>query len=831
MVPHLNPASTPHALDIRRSHPHKPLRVHMNGVLAGVERHTDSPIARVAALFHDLGKLNPNFQTKLGGTKPPGYDHHSYLSALAFLNYIARNPHLASLGLKREEMWAVLALIAHHHGSLPHLRAILNADESERLFNFMATQPDVAASPFLKQWLGHQTFEMGDADARKNWDFQNGIAGKALEKIERPLDFWLRTQFSFASLIESDKRDAGDNKRFRRDEQLDWARDNFSPALLQVLASHKTSEHAGKPINQVRTTIREEAVASLREKLGSDERVFTLTAPTGAGKTFILLALADEIRRSHPNHSVLYALPFLSITEQVEGVCRGVWSENPEFVTRLDSRAQNPALDDLLAQIETDPAASERLAQEHFSGQTFDGAFTITTFVQLFETLLSNRNATLLKLPNFKRTIFLLDEVQALPPRLYIFFAAYLREWCKHFDCYAILSTATMPHLEMVSQPGTPDKQQPKRLFPEYKRPEDLLDFEAHFQQDVFDRYRIEPRGELSAAQLADAVEAEEGSTLVILNTIADTRALYEELTKNRNMKGAHVILLNTHFILDDRSAKIQLCREMLKPEQKQRVILISTQLIEAGVDVDFSVVFRDLCPLPNLIQSAGRCNRNGLRERGRVFFFTLIGDKGKPRAELIYRHPSDKALLKHTTQALPEATDERDLLEVQREFFKRMAHNFAIGDHSLRVHDQRDEHANLIEYIGDFNFPVVGSFRLIDEREFGEEFRLYVPAGDEDTNWNEMQAIRADIADAFKRRASFNEMRPLNIALENQLRKMSGRVVAVRCERKVLPTVEPSRNELDDVCGLRRLAHPGADYSAETGLQLHTSDPSGVIL
>ena len=819
MVPHLKAADEPYEFDLLRSHSHKPLRVHTNGVLSGAERHTIIPVVRVAALFHDLGKLNPNFQPKLDGKTVKGYSNHSYLSALTFLAYCTRNPKFTELGLQNAgDVLAVLTLIAHHHGSLPHLRKILSKDERDRLFDFIDSNPLIPSSKYLQQWLTHQEFDVLNAEARVLWNKLNDGAGLHLDRIKNRLDFWLDTQFSFSALIESDKRDAGDNKRFRRDEQLQWAETKFAAGLRDTLGALKSEGD----LNRVRTRIRKDAVTALRKKLPTGERIFTLTAPTGAGKTFALLALADEIRRGREGLSVIYGLPFLSITEQVEGICRDIWRDNPNFVSRIDSRAQNSRLDELIAQIESDPLAATELAKEQFSTETFDSAFVITTFVQIFETLLSNRNATLLKLPNFAKTIFLLDEFQALPPRLYIFFAAYLRAWCEKFDCYAILSTATMPHLEMASVLPEHHPHHPNHLFPNYKTPPELLNYSEFYGERVFDRYRITARGKWSHTQLADALEEESKSCLVILNTIADTKILYQELTQNRNLNGTKVILLNTHFTLYDRRAKILRCKARLKT--KKRLILISTQLIEAGVDIDFPVVYRDLCPLPNVIQSAGRCNRNGDSMRGEVNFFTLIEEDGTARAYRIYKHPSDRSLLEQTIAVLTQPQNESELLGVQRQFFQNMARDFAIGNHPLWKDKERLKDTNLIEYMADFNFPVVGSFRLIDEQEFGEEFQIFVPRDARDRSWEALKDARAEIAKAYADRANYTTIQRLQIQLENQLRSMSNRVVTVRCHKttlSALPPLEPKLYEPKDVCGLRRLVNFDFDYSSTTGINL----------
>lgn len=813
MVPDLKILDAETASDAFRSHPHKKLRVHTNGVLAGTLRHTNSHVAAVAALFHDVGKLNPNFQLKLDGQTPSGYANHAYLSAWAFLAFTVSNgAHLKEWDLANHELLALLAIIAHHHGKFPSLRGIFSCGERERLLEFLATNPTIDAHDFLNLGTEFEPFDLANPEVKRRFDIfdTESNAAQFLAGIKKPFDFWLDSQFAFAALIHADKRDAGDNLSFKRAEDLKWAQNNFSNALQKYLPR----EENPNSLNAARNRIRKEAVENLRIALKNGERIFSLTAPTGSGKTFTLLDLADAIRAHNGELATLYGLPFLSITEQVEGICRDIWKENPDFVSRFDSRAHDDEFDELVKRAESEPEAARELAQRAFSSLTFDAGFAITTFVQIFESLLSNRNATLLKLPNFAKTIFLLDEIQSLPPRLYLFFAAYLRKFCEKFDCYAVLSTATMPHFEMVEQVGAPKERKPQTLFTDYQTPTELLDYEPLYKLDVFNRYQIQARGEWSHEQLCDELEAQDKSVLVILNTIADTKAVYNEL-KNRS-SDAKIVLLNTHFTLEDRRRKISDCKSYL--EQQQRVILISTQLIEAGVDIDFPVVFRDLCPLPNLIQSAGRCNRNGSMTRGQVLFFSLVGDKGKPRAHVIYRHPSDKTLLEKTVSALPETTEESGLLTIQKEFFKAMAHNFAVGDHPLYIGDARDESANLIEQMLEFNYPAVGSFRLIDEKNFGEQFQIYVPQSDDDAAWKELLKRRIELAKGYASNLSYEDLTRLKQALGAQIRAMSGRVVTVRGKAESLPPLDPQLGE-KDICGMRKLVKWEFDYSFDEGL------------
>lgn len=815
--------------DYFRSHSHKELRVHTRGVCDGVEKRTLLPVPRIAAIFHDLGKINPNFQPKLDNQPVQGYSNHAYLSTWAFMRFCRQNGNkLRQLGLKGDAaFFSVIAIIAHHHGNLPNFQQTLNKDERNRLSVFLESDPDLPISEYLQVWVPHQAFTLWDDKSRKLLDDSSTFPDKLIDKLSNKLDFFLETQFGFSSLLEADKRDAGDNKWFRREEQLEWARHRFAPLLADALPENSATNSA---LNQARTAIREEAVHNLQTALAQGKRTFSLTAPTGAGKTLTLLAIKDAIRQNNPDHSVCYALPFLTITEQVEQICRGIFGA--DIITRIDSRSQNETMETLLTELEQHPEKATDVLKLGFSNETFDAAFIITTFVQVFETLLTNRGAPIMRLPNFAKTIFLIDEVQALPPRLYTFFAALLQAFCEKFDSYAVFSTATMPALALLEK-----NLDAKTFFPSYETPPELLDFEKHYQKPVFDRYVIGNIAEgtsLTLDDLASSLDSETESCLVILNTIDDTRSLYDLFCQNGRRQD--VILLNTRFTLNDRQKKLRYCQKWLKQNQSekgrskknQRLILISTQLIEAGVDIDFPVVYRDLCPLPNLIQSAGRCNRNGKRRNaqknfipGEVRFFELKElDAKKARAELVYSDQSDAWNLDFSRQTIRGRIAEKNLLAVQRQFFQAVNQNLKLGDHHLR-HEDKYERDNLIKRINELAFQTVGSFRLIDEKEFGIERRYYVARNTNDLAWEHLGELARQVAQAV----GFAEVKVQQQKMLAHLRAMSGRVVTVRFHNEANAPVAKKHDqsrELIEYCGLCKLENPSNEYSYDTGIKLN---------
>ncbi len=736
------------------SHRDKKLIDHTNGVVAGVKRRTNSKIAELSAIFHDIGKMNPNFQEKLRTGKSKGYSHHSYLSTFVFLCYCGANYEDVKQILHNDHLLirSVAAIVAHHHGNLPDFEQILS-NEKIKLDSFLQETNSILFSSFIREKLIKNS---------KNFIvFQNPNKEKFLniriipKEQKDPLNFYLDTQFAFASLIAADKEDASN---YISNSDLE----NFCKSFNKNLEKFISNFNNDSKINIVRTKIREEAKLNLKHQLGNGQRTFSLTSPTGSGKTVMLLSLAGELLQSKGNHRIIYSLPFLSITEQVEGICNAIFKDNINSIARIDSKSENKLFEQYQKELDMNPESNNKIINAQFADDLFDYPFIITTFVKLFETMLSNKNSTLLKLPNFSNTIFLIDEIQALPPRLYGFFVALLDMFCKKFNSYAIISTATMPNFQLPSN----NRHDLKKFFNDYSVPPELVSSE-YFNHDVFNRYQIKTiKEKINIEELASLIIEKDSSALVILNTIEDTKLLFHKLYELAPR--LKTVLLNTHFTPIDRKKKIRLSKWLLIRQTK--VILISTQLIEAGVDIDFPIVFRDMAPIPNIIQSAGRGNRNGLIKKGAQIVIFQLTRNGISRASLIYKG-MDKELLTLSINELHERNiTESQLLEVQQKYFHFTQQNLIFGCH---------QDIDLIEEIKRVAFEAVGQFQLINEREFGEEIRYYIPINKNDNNFEKLELLYYQLQNIALN--DFEKKKIKWIEIENQMRKMSERILQVR--------------------------------------------------
>ena len=797
------------------SHPGKLLKVHLEKVVSLSKRFTSSHAAELVSLFHDIGKVNPNFQEKLKGSCPKEYDHHAYLSAYAFFMFLIKNPDMfkVSHGFNSNNyLISLITIVAKHHVDLPDMmpngdNSILSSYEVSNLYAFL-DKKHISFGNVFSELLGIEPSMPSLMEEERIRFFFKGIVNKSNDyKVALP--FYLEIQSIFSALIKADKSDAGDMVSTLDKEVEDLK--NFSHIYPSILQHYLDNLKSQTLLNIERTKIRLESINSIRKGLKEGKQIFELTAPTGSGKTLMLLSLASEIIKSKGAKRIIYGLPFLSITEQVESEVLKILKGYEYFVQRIDSKSTNTRFDDIQKEMDENP--SEKLSQElvalEFQEDTFAYPFIITTFVRIFETLLGNKNHELMKLPNFSNCVFLLDEIQSLPPRLYGFFVAYLDKFCKLTGSFAIISTATQPVLQL------PDSNKDaKDFFMDYEQPFKLLSL-SHYENPVFNRYTVEvQKSIIDIEQLGHLVLQEEKSVLVILNTIQDTKELYNIIADN--MDERNVLLLNTHFTPRDRSLKIYLAKRKLR--QGDKVVLISTQLIEAGVDIDFPVLYRDFATISSIVQSAGRCNRNGKNaEKGKVVVVRLGTDQGE-RSSLIYRGP-DKELINFSRESFYESgnCEEKDMQNIQKTFFEKICNQLIFGAYGEELKD------NLMKDISQCMYEKVGKFSLIDNNIFGEECLYYVPRNDIDKNFEVLLEYQKNLTKSISHDDKISVIQYHKRKLKNQLKKMSNRIVQIRIKPN---QSRPITSSDEDYNGLYKISTEC--YNFGTGIQI---DGGGMLL
>lgn len=766
-----------------KSHSDKSLFEHIDGVRNNVKMLSNSKIAELVAVFHDLGKMNPNFQMKLLGKSNHGYSKHSLLSAYTFFCMCVSNKANFKLicdfvdkTLNTNDVVAITIMIAKHHGDLPDFvpggieGRIISDNETSDLFTFLYDS-DFHVFDYVKHYFRDVTdFTASLKDPKIMGLFEKRFVFSSRGKDNScPRDFFMTTQSSFADVLVSDKIDAGKLNCFIEKQSNDIK--TFATVFCNKLDAYLSLLNQDSDINKLRTQIRFEAVTNLSVGLKENRHGFELTAPTGSGKTLMLLSLASEIIKEKGPKRIIYGLPFLSITEQVESDVLNIFDGYENFIQRIDSKSENKHYETILKEMdeESDEEKIKELNVLDFQETSFSYPFIITTFVRFFETILSNRNSELLKLPNFSNCIFLLDEIQALPPRLYGFFVAYLTRFCELFDSYVIVSTATQPNFELPK-----DNENAKRFFCNYKKPYPLLPL-GYFDNELFNRYVINYQKDfIELEDLKEQIFSENKSVLVILNTIDDTKDLYNLLSDE--LLPDELILLNTHFTPNDRKQKIAIAKDRLS--NNKRIIVISTQLIEAGVNIDFPILYRDFATVSSIVQSAGRCNRNGrLPGKGKVVLFRLR-NRDKLRCELIYRG-KERQILEITKNAVKESTySETSLLAVQQQFFNGIQSELLFARYGKELKD------DFLKDMQECMYSKIGQFRLIDEDSYGIEHRYYVSEDDTDDNFEVLLCKQGELVELLHKQCDFNIIKAKKKEIEIHLKKMANHIVQVRIRK-----------------------------------------------
>lgn len=525
-----------------------------------------SEAAHLAGLWHDLGKFRPGFQARLRGSGE-SVEHAGAGAALA----VQKN--------KTDGLPLAFAIAGHHAG----LADLSTSPEggTRALKERLATNAKVLAEilPLIPPALGALT--------------PPPLPGHLRDVCN--LDMW--TRFLFSCLVDADYLAT---EAFYSPGVRAAARHGLDPipvlrerldAYLDQFAANLPEDRRGSEVNRRRAEI----LAACREAAARPPGLFSLTVPTGGGKTLSSMAFALSHAERHGLRRVVVAIPFTSIIEQNAAVYRRALG--PDNVIEHHS-----ALDPLAAE-KTDREAEIR---RRLAAENWDAPVVVTTNVQLFESLFAAAPSRCRKLHNLAGSVILLDEAQTLPVEYLLPVLDALRELTEHYGCTVVLMTATQPALERRDSlpQGLEGIQE---IFP---APDDLA--------RSLSRVRVTWPGPddppLPYEELAGRLAAHE-RVLAIVHRRRDARLLAELLPpENRFHLSALMCPAHRSEVLAEIYATLRKggpCR------------LVATQLIEAGVDVDFPVVYRCLGGLDSLAQAAGRCNREGrLAEKGDVVFF-----------------------------------------------------------------------------------------------------------------------------------------------------------------------------------------------------------------
>lgn len=533
--------------------------------------------ARLAGSLHDLGKYTPAFQARLDGGKER-VDHSTAGAAMVLQLAQAARPD------DRIVAELVAYVIAGHHAGLPDKQGETFSTLSERLKSFDPTSLDDV-------WRNEIAADVTDLLPGFDWARPASVASRSMQDQARALaSFQLAFlgRMLFSCLVDADFKDTEAFYARVENRIVDRAWPALQDALpgLLVRFHRHMSTMGGRdgPINALRGQVLRHVIGRAGETPG----LFTLTVPTGGGKTLASLGFALEHARAHARDRIIYAIPYTSIIDQTASIFRAVLGDEVvlEHHSAIEDERQEP--DD--ARCGKDKL---KLAMEDWAAPV-----VVTTNVQFFESLFAARTSRARKLHNIANSVIILDEAQTLPRPLMVPSVWALHELARNYGCTIVLCTATQPALdERRFSDGHPAglPLEDRELAPD---PEGMA--------RKLRRVRLEHAGEMDDATLVAAL-AEHSQGLVIVNSRKHALALYLA-ARDAGLDG--LIHLTTRQYAAHRREILARVRKALADEKPCR--LIATSLVEAGVDLDFPRVWRAQAGLDQIAQAAGRCNREG---------------------------------------------------------------------------------------------------------------------------------------------------------------------------------------------------------------------------
>lgn len=761
---------------IYESHPSVSLLKHLREVAEGAKARLDHPalrhrellreVAYLVGLAHDIGKYTTYFQAHLheGKRFEGGLEFHAFPSALFAAYLIQRRLDSLPDALHKEFLPLLAYVVIHrHHG---HLQSPGEVIPRSRELKQWPTIGNVtgelrrALAAFQRQLddlRAHQKEILAELEALGIWEAQeflssnfscyelfhtlnqlsyqlekhSGEKGALSEEEGARLCLW--GQLLFSALIDADKFSAA---RLSLDSQPLLALDLVERYL------HAQYPQPRHELDQHRAAFHQ-AVRQQVEALSPQDitgQIFSLTAPTGIGKTLAALDAALRIREKLQHlwgtpPRIVYALPFINIIEQNYQEFHKVldygipdYQQTPErFLLRhhhlaeIIYRTGNEALP---------------LEQALLMTEAWESEIIVTTFVQLFQTLLGYQNRFLKKLHNLIGSVVILDEVQAVPIEYWPLAADVFRTLCRELGLTVIQMTATKPIIFQTDK-------EPKELHPD---PASLFALQRRTRLKISQK-------EWTLEEWTDYVAElyqQHGSLLVVVNTIGASLRIYQRLcaqglATSYGLEAPQakewLVYLSTNIIPKQRRERLDALKEHLR--SGGRALVVSTQVIEAGVNIDFPAVVRDLGPLDSIVQVAGRCNREGNLPRGEVYVLPLQEGGCTRVYGAIHIHVARCLLEEKSQLEEPEYAQlvEQYFHEVQRRISQQKASELWQAYCRLRY-----DH---------FEEPALSEFHLI---ESPEQIPIFVALTPKDETWllQEFKTCVLDAKDFHQRQAAY---------------------------------------------------------------------------
>lgn len=563
----------------------------------GFEKDIFKRLVHAVALSHDLGKATKKFQEKLLGSKVRS--PHSEISAI-YAYLVTKEALSDKIDEEQNKMLSFYAFVVvrrHHDFLKQYVDEVVDLQyDKDRLIKITnSIDKDFA------KWFEEQTHIVISSEnteiAIKEISQMDILIDKVLESKD-DLSSYFTINLLYSLLVDADRIDAAtyglnNTKRIDFDTKI----------VKEYMQTH--FKNSTGIMDDLRKYVHDEV---LNFDISLDNHFYTITVPTGGGKTLTSFDFALKMRETIKEKAgylprIIYALPFTSLIDQNAKMIKDVLSLSGEVSSDLlliqHHLVPNEYVDD-----ESGPLP-EDLSSLLISG--WNSEIIMTTFVSLFEGLVSNRRSDLRKLHNMLGSIIILDEIQNIPYEYWELISNIFNFIAKNFGTYFIFMTATKPEILVQAKELTKRNFELNRIkiLNESDKINDLNSLYESVIKDIFNGKKV----------------------LVVLNTISSSQnffKMFKDMDTTKLYLSAGVIpKLRKKVIEEIKQGNIQL--------------LVSTQVVEAGMDIDFDVVYRDMAPVDSLIQSCGRCNRNYTSKLGIVHLTDIKDENGGSYSNSVY--------------------------------------------------------------------------------------------------------------------------------------------------------------------------------------------------
>ena len=726
-----------------------------NGVLAGT--------AFYAGLLHDVGKLNPYYQIFFSSGRVDG----DYIRAHAIFSALAVHWLTNPTAFARHTQKQILFAVAGHHSKLTQFKESINfcyrnKERFERSFK----------DTYDNLYRFSQTVRELEAFKDLDWDYCLSKFKNPIPRIPQEPDYtvdegknfiesFLDFSSVFSALIQAD-RGSFWHGTDEEPERLVWEQPAFAISLNTDVLVRK-----GFPLSEIRMSFQEQLLSENK----FEDKIAILKAPTGIGKTKIFLDIVNKAAGSQRFERVFYFSPLLALTDDFEGKlfnaekgasvldqadAEKVLVYNHAFTGSLLKKRQSKDSGVWFDAEAEDPEFFK--TKEYFLRESFNKQLIITTTQRLLMVLYSNEPADKEKLVSFKNSFLIIDEVQTIPKVLLPNFTALLTALTEKYNSKILLVSATIPdELQGLAKLATPKEVEDKYLQMTKKRIE--------YRQDALD-----PAGEV-------ALLGGEGHTLFMFNTRRKALSFFEKLS----LVKPDAVYLSTGIRKCDRGEIIQ-----KRLREKEPATVVSTQVLEAGVDVSFSRMYREMAPLDNIVQAMGRLNREG---EGSEPVLTVFLDDGDYL-------PYSQLEVEESKTLIPQLHSSKDLYDALPVYYRKVSSENLRNKNLAKELDDKMRNLNFDDvwaFIKRHALPAeLGDSLLVPKRQEWDEVKGQFLSSDSDKNKGKL----------YKRYAEFMAQLPQSLekidALEALLDKELLDKGVLMPKKEHLNTVYDSKVGLD---------------------------------